>query len=78
MVPLTDLFFIYLLKVVLVFIHLKTEMSRIKLQKAPQNDEAVFEVDRKITEKNGKCIICIIHVFLAGYNDVDDNSLLSL
>lgn len=53
-------------------------MSRIKLQKAPQNDEAVFEVDRKITEKNGKCIICIIHVFLAGYNDVDDNSLLSL
>lgn len=55
-------------------------MSRIKLQKAPQNDEAVFEVDRKVIEKNGKCImhVCIIHVFLAGYNEVDDNSLLSL
>ena len=53
-------------------------MSRIKLQNTPQNDETVFEVGRKVIEKNGKCIICIIHVFLAGYNEVDDNSLLSL
>lgn len=75
MVPLTDLFFIYLLKVVLVFIHLKTEMSCIKLQEAHQNDEAVFEVDRKVTEKNGKCII---YVFFADNSYNDDNSLLSL